>query len=105
MADNGLTQVVTEPIFHQNTLDIFFTNNPTCIYVYNTKVTPGISANGHHAIYVERNITPIRNKQVLKEIKLYSKTDWEGLNDRMSTIKDSLMAMHSVNTPIVQYVE
>ena len=36
MADDGPTQVVTKPTFHQTTLDLFFTNNPTC--VYNTKV-------------------------------------------------------------------
>ena len=85
-ADSGLTQVVTEPTFHQHTLDLFFTNNPTC--VYNTKVISGISADGHHAIYmyIECDITPIRNKQLPREIKLYSKTDWEGLKDRMSRL-------------------
>ena len=97
MADNGLTQVVTEPTFHQNTHDLLFTNNTTC--VHNTKVIPGISADGHHAVYVECDITRIRNKQVPSEIKLYSKTDWEGLKDRMSTIKHLFMATHSVDTP------
>ena len=66
MADNCLTQVVnqvvTEPTFHQNPFHLFFTNNST--YVYNTKVIPDISADGHHAIYVESDITPKRNKQV-----------------------------------------
>ena len=79
MADYGLTQVVTKPIFHKNTPDLFVTNNPTC--VYNTKVISGISADGHHDSYVECDISPIRNKQVLREIKLYSKTDSEGLKD------------------------
>ena len=32
------------------------------------------------------------------EIECYA--DWEGLKDRMLTIKDSFMAMHSVDTPI-----
>ena len=93
MAGNGLTQVVTEPTFHQNTLDLFFTNNPTC--VYNSNVIPGIFSDGHHTVYVECDITPIRNIQVPREIKLYSKTDREGLKDRMSTVKDSFMATHS----------
>ena len=98
MADTGLSKGVTGPTFHQNTLDLFFTNNPTC--VYNTKVIPGISAYRHHAIYVEFDITPIRNKQVTREIKLYSKTDWKALKDRISTVKDSFMPTHSVDTPI-----
>ena len=68
--------------------------------MYNPKVIPGISVDGHHAIYVECDITPIRNKQVPMEIKLYSKADWEGFKDRMSTVKDSFMAMHFVHTPI-----
>ena len=75
MADNGLIQVVTEHIFHQNTFDLFFTNNPT--YVYNTKVIPGICVDGHIAIFVECDILPIRNKQV------------------PSSIKDSFRASHS----------
>ena len=49
---------------------------------------------------VKCDITPIRNKQVLREIKLYSKTYWEGLKDRMSTVKGSFMTTHSVDTPL-----
>ena len=50
MADNGLAQIVTEPTFHKNTLDLFFTNSSTCMY--NTKVITGISADdhGHHQL-------------------------------------------------------
>ena len=68
--------------------------------MYNTKIIPGISAHGHHAVYVECDITPIRNTHVPREIKLYRKADWEGLKDRMSTIQDSFMTTHSVDTPI-----
>ena len=42
----------------------------------------------------------MRNKQVLRDIKFYRKTNWEGLKDRMSTIKGSFIAMHSADTPI-----
>ena len=64
MADNDLTQVVSKPTFHPNTLDLFFTNNRTG--VCNTKVIPGISVDGHHAVYVKYAITLIRNKHVLQ---------------------------------------
>ena len=96
-ADPSCNRTHLGPNSTKNTLDLFFTNNPTC--VYNTKVIPGISADGHYTIYIECGITPIRNK-VLREIKLYSKTDYEGLKDRMSTVKDSFIAMHSVDTSI-----
>ena len=63
---------------YQTTLDIFFIINPTC--VYNTNVILGISADEHHAVYIEYNIKPKRNKEVPREIKLYSKTGWEASN-------------------------
>ena len=66
--------------------------------MYNITLIPGISADEHHAIYIECYITPIRNNQVPRELKLYSKTDWEGLKDIMSTVKGSCMATHSVDT-------
>ena len=87
MANNFMTQAVSEPTCYQNTLDLFFTNNPTREY---TKVMPGISADGHHTIYVECAITPIRNKHVLREIKLYSKIDWE-----VQKIRCHLLKTHS----------
>ena len=68
--------------------------------MYNTKVLPDISADEHHDGYVKCDVAQIRNKQVLMEIKLYSKTDWEGLKDRMCATKDSFMASYSVDTQI-----
>ena len=67
--------------------------------MYNITLIPGISADEHHAIYIECYITPIRNNQVPRELKLYSKTDWEGLKDWMPTVKDSFIASHSVEIP------
>ena len=72
-----------EPTFHQNTHNLFFRNSHTCV---------------HH----QGNTThlfPIKHKQIPREIKIYCKKDWEGLKDQMSTIKDSFMALHSVNIP------
>ena len=59
-----------------------------------------ISADRHQTVYVECDITPIRNKQVPSEIKLYSNTDLEGLTDHMSSVKDSFIVSHSVAIPI-----
>ena len=38
--------------------------------------------------------------QVPRAIKIYNKTNSEGLQNQMSTVKDSFMASHSVNTAI-----
>ena len=103
MANNGLTQVVTQSVLHQNTIDLFFTNNPTC--VYNTTVTPWISAHGHHAVYVKCDITLVRNKQVSREIKLYCKTDCEGLKDWMSTVTSITACFPFQNNTIFGYTK
>ena len=60
--DNGLTQVVKEPTFYENTLDLFLVSNPSI--VYNTQVMPGMSKDGHHAVYVELDVSlACRNKK------------------------------------------
>ena len=55
MSDNNLTQVVKEPTYYENTLDLFFVNNPSI--VHNSKVILGISMDGHHAVYAELDIS------------------------------------------------
>ena len=98
MEDHSLTQVVEEPTFHKNTLDLFFTNNPT--RVYNTKVIPGISLDGHHAVYIELDITPIRNKQIPRKIKQYARADWTSFKSFMSETCKDLLQKHSINSPV-----
>ena len=68
--------------------------------MYNTTVTSGISADGHHAIDIECDITPIRNKYVPKEIKLCRKIDQQDIKDWMYSVNDSFMASHTVDIPI-----
>ena len=98
MADNNLTQVVTEATFNQNTLDLFFVNNPSC--VFSSHVIPGISADGHHAVFVECDITPIRNKQKPRQIKQYSKADWDGFRTYLASSSEAFLATHDIDTPV-----
>jgi hypothetical protein len=66
-ADNDLTQMVKEPTYYENTLDLFLVSNPSI--VYNTQVIPGISGDGHHAVYVEIDMyIPSQKDQETKEI-------------------------------------
>ena len=71
MADNNLTQVVKEPTYYENTLDLFFVNNPSI--VHNSKVIPGISKDGHHAVYVELDISLTRRTKKPRNIHSYNK--------------------------------
>jgi hypothetical protein len=73
LADFGLSQMVTEPTFYKNTLDLLIVNNPTL--VLNNQVIPGISMDRHHAIFMECDITPIHHTQRPRKIPLYKKAD------------------------------
>ena len=48
MACSHVVEMVLDE--YQNTLDRFLVSNPSV--VYNTQVIPGISRDGHHAVYV-----------------------------------------------------
>ena len=75
IADNGLTQTVKQPTYYENILDLFFVSNPSL--VYNSQVIPGISKDGHHAVYVELDISLTRRKKKPRKIYSYKKADWK----------------------------
>ena len=73
--DNGLEQLVKEPIREENTLDLFLTNCPQL--VPRVEVVPGIS--DHSIPYCEISTSARRKKQTQRQIPLYSKADWDSL--------------------------
>lgn len=97
-ADSGLTQMVKEPTFYENTLDLFFTNNPSI--VYNTQVIPGISNDGHHAVYVEIDISPIRKSTKPRKVHCYKKADWDGFKSHMEDFASKFLEETDENTPV-----
>ena len=98
MADNGLSQVVTEATYYDNTLDLFFVSNPSIIH--NTQVIPGISRDGHSAVYVELDISITRRPKKPRKVYCYKRADWENLKDQMEKECSSIMTTTSEHTPV-----
>ena len=86
MADNGRRQIVKEQTHEGNTLDLFLVNNPSI--VFNTQVIPGISKDGHHAVYTELDISPIWQTKKPRKACVYKRVNWEGLKAHMETTID-----------------
>jgi hypothetical protein len=98
LADNSLSQVVRKPSFFENYLDLFLVSNPSA--VCNVQVIPGISADGHHAVFCEMDVTPIRHPQKPRKIQLFSKADWEGLRSHMSSFATSFNRQFDEGSPV-----
>jgi hypothetical protein len=97
-ADSGLTQIVKEPTYYENTLDLFFTNNPSL--VFNSQVIPGISSDGHHAVYVEIDVAPIRKTLKPRKVHSYKKADWEGLKSHIEEVSKKFIEETTEDTPV-----
>jgi hypothetical protein len=98
IADNGLTQVVKEPTYYDNTLDLFLVSNPSL--VYNTQVVPGISKDGHHAVYAELDVSLTRRRKKPRRVQDFKKANWEGLKDHMKAAGDNIMENTTEDTPV-----
>ena len=98
IADNNLTQVVKEPTYHENTLDLLLMSNPSV--VQNIQVIPGISNDGHHAVYAEVDISLARQTRKPRKVHSYRRADWEGLRAHMTEFRDAFMTDTSTQTPV-----
>ena len=98
VADNGLTQIVKEPTYYENTLDLFLVSNPSI--VHNSQVIPGISRDGHHAVYVELDISLTRRAKKPRKIHSYKKADWDGLKSHMNEACEQILENTSESTPV-----
>lgn len=82
LADNGLTQMVTQPTHDNNTLDLFITNNPSIIDSVNT--IPGLA--DHAAVIVEEDVSTIRHHQKPRKVRLYKRADWDGFRKHIQSL-------------------
>ena len=96
--NNSLTQIVKDPTYYENTLDLFLVSNPSL--VYNTKVIPGISRDGHHAVYVELDVSLTRRRKKPRQMHSYKKADWESFRTHMKTAGDDILAETNEDTPV-----
>ena len=83
--DFGLTQMVTEPTRGKNTLDLFFTSNPTL--VTKSSVIPGISDHDGIPVIIA-NIRPTTTKQKPRKVYLFHKANSEGLKADVKGISE-----------------
>ena len=98
IADNGLTQIVREPTFNENTLDLFLVSSPSL--VFNSQVIPGISRDSHHAVYVELDISLTRRTKKPRKIHSFKKADWESIKAHMTDAGDKILRDTTEETPV-----
>ena len=68
--------------------------------MYKAQVIPGISSDGHHALFIECDITPKRLKQITREVRLYKKANWEEMKKKIDIKCENFMMVNTVQTPI-----
>ncbi|MCG8048091.1 MAG: hypothetical protein JAY66_20795 [Candidatus Thiodiazotropha taylori] len=86
--DFSLSQMVTRPTRYENILDLFLIDNPTL--VKSVEIKPGIA--DHDAVLSEVFIKPQINKLKPRLISMYSKADWEGLENHLLSFQESFLA-------------
>ena len=81
--DRSLTQVVDLPTRKNNTLDLFFTSNPSLI---NRTITipPLTQAADHDIVFIDVNMRASIPKQTPATKFLYKKADWASMRQEMS---------------------
>ena len=84
--DNDLTQMILEPTYNENTLDLFLTNTPSLIY--STRAIPGISSDGHHAVCVECEILSLKKFHKSRKFYLFQRADWVGYKNLMESFSN-----------------
>ena len=94
--EHGLTQVHLQPTREGNILDLVFTNNTSLIKSSNS--IPGFS--DHAMVVTDSNVKPFYNKEKPRKIYMYSKADWNTINNECENLSDEIINLSSVNTNI-----
>ena len=97
-AEHGLSQIVKEPTYYDNTLDLFLSNKPSL--VQNCQVIPGISKDGHHAILLEIDIVVTRRPKRPRKIYAFKRANWTAIREHMTRIVGDIMASTNEETPV-----
>ena len=91
--NHGLVQLINNPTWGKNVLDLFIINNDSLII--KTQVVQGTCISNHDAVFVEGNIKAAINKQKCRMVPLYRKVDWDGLKEHMLKYVD--FVVHSTD--------
>ncbi len=86
MHDFAMTQVVDLPTRNQNTLDLFFTTNPTLVNRVIT-IPPLTLQADHDIVFIDLNTRASMPKKSCKSRYLFDKADWDGMRNKMSSYR------------------
>ena len=94
--DNGLQQMVKVPTRGTNTLDLIITNQPTSVNRIET--LPGLS--DHDIVFAEINIQPKKFTQKPRNITLYSKANWNNIQEDLKEVLKDIRKMNNEKADI-----
>ena len=80
--ENGLEQMQMKPSRLENTLDLYFTTNPSLVKSCDT--IPGIS--DHNMIVIDSDIKPRYNTTKRRKIYQYKKANWTDIHTKMEEL-------------------
>ena len=84
--EHGLSQVHDQPTRDNNLLDLVFTNNPSIVKTFTS--IPGIS--DHAMVVTDIDIIPQHIKQKPHKIYIFSKANWDKINDDMDQLSSEI---------------
>ena len=87
--EHGLTKVHDQPTRDINMLNVVFTNNPSTVKT-STSI-PGIS--DHAMIVTDIDIIPQYVKQRQRKFYIFSKANWDNIQEDMCKISDSIIIL------------
>ena len=94
--DSGLEQMVNFPTRGDNILDIFLSNRPSL--VNRIQCLPGFS--DHDMVLIDSDVVAKRNKPVKREIRLWKKSNEEGIRQDLQSFSEQFINEWSIKTPI-----
>ncbi|CAG2246306.1 unnamed protein product [Mytilus edulis] len=95
MNDHNLEQVVHIPTRQENTLDLFYINQPSL--VQNIKTLPSLGTSDHDIVFHEMNITMGRKKKTPRKISQYKKADWDKIRIEVKKFQDEYFSLTLTN--------
>jgi len=86
--DHGLEQIVQNPTFDNNILDLILTNRPA--FVNRTEVLPGICR--HHIVLCEVSSSPTKVKPQPRRVQIHKRADLTTMKRDMEQFRDTFLS-------------
>ena len=93
---HNLEQVVHISTRQENTLILFYINQPSL--VQNTKTLPALGTSDHDIVFHEMNITIGRKHKTPRTINQYKKADWDKIRTELKTFQEHYFCKQTIHT-------